>query len=172
MKNLNLIVLVALFATIYTEATFQLFSHSGSWCDYETKLGKVNIQVRQTGISSSEMHTFNMTLLDSHGQEFDAMCTIEAIPGETDKENEDENESLENEKESADEDESITEETQENEDQVEDKTEEKEDQPENKEDKMEEKEDQDEDKEDKTEEKEDQAEDKEDKNENKNLLTK
>ena len=167
MKNLNLIVLVALFATIYTEATFQLFSHSGSWCDYETKLGKVNIQVRQTGISSSEMHTFNMTLLDSHGQEFDAMCTIEAIPGETDKENEDENESLENEKESADEDESITEETQENEDQVEDKTEEKEDQPENKEDKMEEKEDQDEDKEDKTEEKEDQAEEKEDQAEDK-----
>ena len=40
------------------------------------------------------MHTFNMTLLDSRGGEFGSMCTIEAIPGETDKEKEDENESF------------------------------------------------------------------------------
>ena len=58
MKNLTLLLLVALFATIYTEATFQLFSHSGSWCGYETKLGKVNIQVRQKGLSSSEKYLF------------------------------------------------------------------------------------------------------------------
>ena len=102
MKNLTLLLLVALFATIYTEATFQLFSHSGSWCDYETKLGKVNIQVRQKGLSSSEKYLFNMTLLDSHGGEFPAMCTIEATRGEKDKENEDD--SLENEKESTDKD--------------------------------------------------------------------
>ena len=31
-----------------------------------------------------------MTLLDSHGGEFDSMCTIEATHGEKDKENEDE----------------------------------------------------------------------------------
>ena len=77
------------FSTIYTEATFQLFSHSGSWCGYETKLGKVNIQVRQKGLSSSEKYLFNMTLLVSHGGEFDAMCIIEATHGEEDKENED-----------------------------------------------------------------------------------
>ena len=92
MKNLSLLLLVALFATIYTEATFQLFSHSGSWCDYETKLGKVDIQVRQKGMSSSEKYLFNMTLLDSHGGEFDAICTKEATHGGKDKENEEENE--------------------------------------------------------------------------------
>jgi len=161
MKNLTLILLVALFVTVYTEATFQLFSHSGSWCDYETKLGKVNIQVRQTGMSSSKKHLFNMTLLDSHGEEFDAMCTIEAIHGETDKENEDEakkeDDSLENEKES--EDETIIKETPEKEDQLA----EKEDQAEDKEDQLSEKEDQAEDKEDQLEEKEDQLAEKEDK---------
>ena len=120
MKNLSLLLLVALFATIYTEATFQLFSHSGSWCDYETKLGKVNIQVRQKGLSSSEKYLFNMTLLDSHGGEFDAMCTIEATHGEIDKENEDEekkeDDNLENEKESSDKNETNVKET---EDQIE-----------------------------------------------------
>ena len=149
MKNLTFILFVALFATIYTKATFQLFSHSGSWCDYETKLGKVNIQVRQKGLSSSEKHFFNMTLLDSHGGEFDAMCTIEAISGEAEKENEDEKkedekkeDDLEDEKELTDEDETNTKETQEKEDQAEgkeDQAEDKEQQTEDKDDQLEEK---------------------------------
>ena len=166
MKNLTLLLLVALFATIYTEATFQLFSHSGSWCDYETKLGKVNIQVRQKGLSSSEKYLFNMTLLDSHGGEFPAMCTIEATRGEKDKENEDEekkeDDNLENEKESTDKDETDLKETK-------DQTEEKEDQVEDKDEQTKEKEDLAEDKDEQTKEKEDQAEDKENKQKKKKI---
>ena len=157
MKNLTLLLLVAILATINTKATFQLFSHSGSWCDYETKLGKVNIQVKQKGLSSSAKHLFNMTLLDSHGGEFEAMCTIEAFHEELEKENEEEEQkeedgNLENEdeKESIDEEENIKEETQEKEDQ----TEELEDQLDEKEDKAE-----DEQKGEKEDEKEDKAED-------------
>ena len=30
-----------------TETIYKIFSHSGSWCDYETKLGRVNLQVQK-----------------------------------------------------------------------------------------------------------------------------
>jgi len=39
----NLIFIIILIATVAAKGTFKVHSHSGSWCDYETGLGKVNI---------------------------------------------------------------------------------------------------------------------------------
>ena len=66
-----------LFALISSKAQFTLHSHSGSWCDYWTGLGLVNIQVIQKGVSSSPSVSFNMTLNDDDGNEYFANCTIE-----------------------------------------------------------------------------------------------
>jgi len=102
MKNLTLTLLVALFATVYTNDVFVIenINISESYCDDETKMAKFFIDVTQTkGMSPSENILFNMTLLGSDFEYYPAMCTIEITHGETDKENED----LKNEKESEDE---------------------------------------------------------------------
>ena len=100
MKNLTLTLLVALFATVYTTAAFEIVNISESYCDDETKMAKFFINVIQKeGMIPSEKILFNMTLLDSDREDYVAMCTIDITHGETDKEKED----LENEKESEDE---------------------------------------------------------------------
>ena len=59
------------------KALFKIHSHSGSWCDYETGLGKVNIQIIQEGSSISEIFLFNMTLIDEYETNYLAECKIE-----------------------------------------------------------------------------------------------
>ena len=81
---------VALFALISCKAEFRLHSHSGSWCDYWTGLGLVNIQVIQRGLSHTSNVRFNMTLEDQYGNEYFANCTIEAETDNDDKEEEEE----------------------------------------------------------------------------------
>ena len=79
---------IALFALISCKAEFTLHSHSGSWCDYWTGSGLVNIQVIQKGLSHTSNVTFNMTLKDQDGNEYIANCTIEAETDNDDKEEE------------------------------------------------------------------------------------
>ncbi len=87
MKKMILLTFFALFALISSKALFTLHSHSGSWCDYWTGLGLVNIQVIQKGVSTSPNVLFNMTLTDDDGTEYFANCTIEQeVLGSDDKE--------------------------------------------------------------------------------------
>ena len=91
----HLIFIIILFATVATKATFKVHSHSGSWCDYETGLGKVNIQVIQEGQASGKA-SFNMTLVDDDENKYSARCSIDSHKGKPepeepeDKENESE----------------------------------------------------------------------------------
>ena len=93
----HLIFIIILFATVATKGTFKVHSHSGSWCDYETGLGKVNIQVIQEGQTNDKV-SFNMTLVDNEENKYSATCNIDAEkvnpetdePEQEDKENESE----------------------------------------------------------------------------------
>ena len=73
---IHLIFIVILFATVATKGTFKVHSHSGSWCDYETGLGKVNIQVIQEGQAKDKV-SFNMTLVDDGENKYSAQCSID-----------------------------------------------------------------------------------------------
>ena len=89
MRKVLIITFISLITLIYTNAIFKIHSHSGSWCDYETSKGKVNIQVIQKGKTSSPFISFNMTLNDEYGNEYHAQCKIEQNPEESkDKEEE------------------------------------------------------------------------------------
>ena len=91
MSQIKFIIFVALIALISSKANFILHSHSGSWCDYWTGNGLVNIQVIQKGLSHSENITFNMTVQDYNRNKYNANCTIEQSKeekGEDSKENE------------------------------------------------------------------------------------
>ena len=59
-----------------TQFVFKIHSHSGSWCDYETKLGKVNIQVIKADVNSEKFSKFKMTLIDNDKNEYSAECEI------------------------------------------------------------------------------------------------
>ena len=91
----NLIFIIILIATVAAKGTFKVHSHSGSWCDYETGLGKVNIQVIQEGQTKNKV-SFNMTLVDDGENKYSAQCSIDPEkfipepeePQEWDKENE------------------------------------------------------------------------------------
>ena len=92
---IHLIFIVILFATVAAKGTFKVHSHSGSWCDYETGLGKVNIQVIQEGQANDKV-SFNMTLVDDEENKYSAQCSIDPEkfnpeidePEQGDKENE------------------------------------------------------------------------------------
>ena len=45
-----------------TDVTYKMHSHSGSWCDYETKLGRVNIQIQKMNNPKAEYVKIKMTL--------------------------------------------------------------------------------------------------------------
>ena len=59
-----------------TEVIYKIFSHSGSWCDYETKLGKVNLQVKKTNNPKNESVSIQMILIDGDKNEYPAECVI------------------------------------------------------------------------------------------------
>ena len=79
---------LALIAITFAKTKFTVHSHSGSWCDYETKLGKVNIQVIQKGADLPSNVNFNMTVVDPNNREYSAFCTIEQNGGKTGDEEE------------------------------------------------------------------------------------
>ena len=59
------------------DGKYWVHSHSGSWCDYETKLGKVNIQVKlESNIYYDRNLNFTMTLIDKNKKEYSAKCYI------------------------------------------------------------------------------------------------
>ena len=58
MKNVLFLILASLIILINSQEIFKIHSHSGSWCDYETKLGKVNIQVIKADGSSENYAKF------------------------------------------------------------------------------------------------------------------
>ena len=59
-----------------TEVIYKIFSHSGSWCDYDTKLGKVNLQVQKMKNPKAESVKIQMTLIDGDKNEYPAKCFI------------------------------------------------------------------------------------------------
>ena len=66
-----------LFYAITTEKVkYSLIYESGSWCDYWTDLGLVNIQVRQNQLATEKMSNFSMMLGDEDGNEYRANCTV------------------------------------------------------------------------------------------------
>ena len=75
MKNVSLIILLSILVLTSAAGKFTFFSHSGSWCDYETKLGKVNLQIRQEGAVPGE-YKFKMILYAEDKSEYPADCTI------------------------------------------------------------------------------------------------
>ena len=98
MNKVKIIIFVALIALITSKAHFILHSHSGSWCDFWTGSGLVNVQVVQKGLSHSKNVTFNMTVQDSLRNRYNANCTIEQLESESGKLEEDGvyNESIKN----------------------------------------------------------------------------
>ena len=72
-------ILLIMISLINTKVTYQLFSHSGGWCDYDTKLGRVNIQVQILDEDPNKEHspaTFFMILKDNSQKEYKASCKI------------------------------------------------------------------------------------------------
>jgi hypothetical protein len=66
-----------LFYAITTEKVkYSLIYESGSWCDYWTDLGLVNIQVRQNQLATEKMSNFSMMLGDKDGNQYRANCTV------------------------------------------------------------------------------------------------
>ena len=66
-----------LFYAITTEKVkYSLIYESGSWCDYWTDLGLVNIQVRQNQLATEKMSNFSMMLGDEDGNQYRANCTV------------------------------------------------------------------------------------------------
>ena len=76
MKKFLFLFLVFLISLMNAQEIYKIHSHSGSWCDYETKLGKVNIQVIKTADNSEKTAKFNMTLTDGNNNEYSAECEI------------------------------------------------------------------------------------------------
>ena len=100
MRKMVITTFLALIAITFAKTKFTVHSHSGSWCDYDTKLGKVNIQVIQKGEDLPSNVTFNMTVVDPNNQEYSVFCTIEqngAKTGAVEIENEEEEEEKEGE---------------------------------------------------------------------------
>ena len=66
-----------LFYAITTEKVkYSLIYESGSWCDYWTDLGLVNIQVRQNQRATEKMSNFSMMLHDEYNNTYRANCTV------------------------------------------------------------------------------------------------
>ena len=66
-----------LFYAITTEKVkYSLIYESGSWCDYWTDLGLVNIQVRQNQLATEKMSNFSMMLHDEYNNTYRANCTV------------------------------------------------------------------------------------------------
>ena len=86
MSKIKIIIFVALITLISSETEFIVHSHSGSWCDYWTGNGLVNIQVIQKGPNLPKNVTFNMTLQDYNRNKYNANCTIEQKAGDKPKE--------------------------------------------------------------------------------------
>ena len=76
MKNYVLLFLAVLISLINAKGTYKIHSHSGSWCDYETKLGKVNIQIIKESGDFAQYVKIKMTLIDESKNEYPAECTI------------------------------------------------------------------------------------------------
>ena len=95
MSKVTIIIFVALIALISSKAQFIVHSHSGSWCDYWTGLGLVNIQVIQKGLSHSRNVTFNMTVQDYNRNKYFANCTIEQTEAESGQITEDKGDTIE-----------------------------------------------------------------------------
>jgi len=55
---------------------YSLIYESGSWCDYWTDLGLVNIQVRQDKLAKEKMSNFSMMLHDEYDNQYRANCTV------------------------------------------------------------------------------------------------
>ncbi len=85
MSKIKIILFVALITLISSETEFIVHSHSGSWCDYWTGNGLVNIQVIQKGPNLPQNVTFNMTLQDYNRNKYNANCTIEQKAGDVSK---------------------------------------------------------------------------------------
>ena len=83
MNKVKIIIFVALIALITSKAHFILHSHSGSWCDFWTGSGLVNVQVVQKGLSHSRNVTFNMIVQDNLRNRYNANCTIEQTDSES-----------------------------------------------------------------------------------------
>ena len=81
--TINLVLIMV--ALINAQAIFQVHSHSGSYCEYETGLGRVNIQVKLLNEilenDKSSFIYFNMTLQDKSENEYKAKCKIEYSDG-------------------------------------------------------------------------------------------
>ena len=79
MKRFFIFFFTFLISFINTNGIYKIHSHSGSWCDYETKLGKVNIQVIKENDNSENFAKFKMTLIDGDKNEYSAECEIMII---------------------------------------------------------------------------------------------
>ena len=76
MRILVLLYFAVLISLINAQGTYIIHSHSGSWCDYETKLGKVNIQIQKMNNPKAESVKIKMTLIDGSKNEYPAECII------------------------------------------------------------------------------------------------
>ena len=77
MKTLIIFFFAAAFISlINAHGLYTVHSHSGSWCDYETKLGRVNIQVIKNNEKYDRYLKFKMTLVDNDKKEYPAECYI------------------------------------------------------------------------------------------------
>ena len=78
MKRFLILFFVALISLINAKnGQYWVYSHSGSWCDYETKLGRVNIQVKlESNTNYDRSLNFTMTLIDNNKKEYPAKCYI------------------------------------------------------------------------------------------------
>ena len=73
----KLLFFFTLFYAITTEKVkYSLIYESGSWCDYWTDLGLVNIQVRQDKLAKEKMSNFSMMLHDEYDNQYRANCTV------------------------------------------------------------------------------------------------
>ena len=74
---IKLLFFFTLFYAITTEKVkYSLIYESGSWCDYWTDLGLVNIQVRQDKLAKEKMSNFSMMLHDEYDNQYRANCTV------------------------------------------------------------------------------------------------
>ena len=64
MKILVLLFFAVVISLINSQGAYKIHSHSGSWCDYETERGRVNIQILTEPENVSEDVKIKMTLID------------------------------------------------------------------------------------------------------------
>ena len=78
MKGSLILFFATLISLINGSGIYKVHSHSGSWCDYETKLGRVNIQVSKENVTYDKSLNFTMTLIDKNNNktEYPAKCYI------------------------------------------------------------------------------------------------